>query len=128
MIFCVDIGNSALKCAMVDEERVFGIETVSTPRGGDVSDLAMTIRRATGAALSVDGAAVSSVAPEITPLVAAQVVECIGMRPIVVTIVVAIWVFQLIVSPIWLRHFRFGPFEWLWRSLTYMKLQPMRRL
>jgi uncharacterized protein len=42
-------------------------------------------------------------------------------------IVVAIWVFQLIVSPIWLRHFRFGPFEWLWRTLTYMKLQPMRR-
>ena len=41
-------------------------------------------------------------------------------------IVIAIWVLQLIVSPIWLRHFRFGPMEWLWRSLTYMKLQPMR--
>ena len=42
-------------------------------------------------------------------------------------IVVAIWIVQLILSPLWLRHFRFGPFEWLWRSLTYWQLQPMRR-
>jgi uncharacterized protein len=41
-------------------------------------------------------------------------------------IVLIIWVFQLLISPIWLRHFRFGPAEWLWRSLTYWKLQPMR--
>ena len=33
---------------------------------------------------------------------------------------------QLIVSPIWLKQFRFGPAEWLWRSLTYWRLQPMR--
>ncbi len=39
----------------------------------------------------------------------------------------AIWVFQLIISPIWLKHFRFGPLEWLWRSLTYWKIQPMKR-
>jgi uncharacterized protein len=42
-------------------------------------------------------------------------------------VVLAIWTFQLIISPIWLKHFRFGPMEWLWRSLTYWKLQPMRR-
>jgi uncharacterized protein len=42
-------------------------------------------------------------------------------------VVLAIWIFQLIVSPIWLKHFQFGPLEWLWRSLTYWKLQPMRR-
>lgn len=41
-------------------------------------------------------------------------------------IVLGIWVLQLWLSPIWLRHFRFGPLEWLWRSLTYWKLQPMR--
>jgi uncharacterized protein len=41
-------------------------------------------------------------------------------------VVFAIWIFQLIVSSIWLRYFRFGPFEWLWRSLTYGKPQPMR--
>jgi uncharacterized protein len=42
-------------------------------------------------------------------------------------IVISIWVFQLIISPIWLKYFRFGPLEWLWRSLTYWKMQPMRR-
>ena len=41
-------------------------------------------------------------------------------------VVAAIWIFQMIVSPIWLRHFRFGPLEWGWRSLTYWKKQPMR--
>ncbi len=42
-------------------------------------------------------------------------------------VVMAVWALQLVVSPIWLQYFRFGPAEWLWRSLTYMKLQPMRR-
>jgi uncharacterized protein len=41
--------------------------------------------------------------------------------------VLAIWTVQLVVSPIWLQHFRFGPAEWLWRTLTYGQLQPMRR-
>ncbi|MDE0428800.1 MAG: DUF418 domain-containing protein [Caldilineaceae bacterium] len=41
-------------------------------------------------------------------------------------IVAAIWAVQLVLSPLWLRHFRFGPFEWLWRSLTYWRLQEMR--
>jgi uncharacterized protein len=38
--------------------------------------------------------------------------------------VVAIWCLQLLVSPLWLRSFRFGPMEWLWRSLTYGRRQP----
>ena len=42
-------------------------------------------------------------------------------------VVFAVWVIQLLISPIWLRHFRFGPAEWVWRSLTYWKPQPMRR-
>lgn len=41
-------------------------------------------------------------------------------------VVVAIWIAQLIWSPLWLRRFRFGPAEWLWRSLTYWEKQPMR--
>ncbi|MBO6573990.1 MAG: DUF418 domain-containing protein [Rhodothermales bacterium] len=41
-------------------------------------------------------------------------------------IVLAIWAFQLAISPLWLRHFRFGPLEWLWRSLVYLKRQPFR--
>jgi uncharacterized protein len=42
-------------------------------------------------------------------------------------VVAAIWVVQLVWSPLWLAHFRFGPAEWLWRSLTYWRRQPMRR-
>lgn len=42
-------------------------------------------------------------------------------------IVAAVWGLQLIVSTIWLRHFRFGPLEWLWRSLAYLNRQPFRR-
>ena len=41
-------------------------------------------------------------------------------------IVAAIWLLQLAWSPWWLDRFRFGPMEWLWRTLTYMKKQPMR--
>lgn len=33
---------------------------------------------------------------------------------------------QMIVSAIWLSHYRFGPAEWVWRSLTYGTAQPMR--
>ncbi len=36
-------------------------------------------------------------------------------------LVLAIWIFQLIASPLWLRFFRFGPLEWVWRWLTYGK-------
>ena len=48
-------------------------------------------------------------------------------RSSLLLIVLFIWVLQLIVSPWWLKRFRFGPFEWLWRSLTYWSWQPMRR-
>ena len=40
--------------------------------------------------------------------------------------VLAVWIVQIIVSPIWLKRFRFGPLEWLWRTLTYGKVQPFR--
>ena len=38
----------------------------------------------------------------------------------------SVWMLLLIVSPIWLRYFRFGPMEWVWRSLTYWRWQPMK--
>lgn len=34
----------------------------------------------------------------------------------------AVWAVQLWWSPLWLRHFRHGPLEWLWRTLTYGRL------
>jgi uncharacterized protein len=39
---------------------------------------------------------------------------------------VAIYLLQLPLSVWWLRRFRFGPAEWLWRSLTYGRRQPLR--
>ncbi len=42
-------------------------------------------------------------------------------------IVFAVWILQLILSPLWLRYFRFGPLEWLWRSLTYWQRQPFKK-
>jgi uncharacterized protein len=41
-------------------------------------------------------------------------------------VVAGCWAMSLAASPIWLRHYRFGPLEWCWRSLTYWKKQPMR--
>lgn len=38
----------------------------------------------------------------------------------------AIWAFMLIWSPIWLRYFRFGPLEWIWRCLARGHWQPFR--
>ncbi len=42
------------------------------------------------------------------------------------TAVFAIWAIEIIWSVLWLRTYKFGPFEWLWRSLTYGKKQPLR--
>ena len=45
---------------------------------------------------------------------------CVGLS-------VAIFCGQVVVSAWWLRFCRFGPLEWAWRSLTYLKPQPIRR-
>ncbi len=44
-----------------------------------------------------------------------------------ILIVLAIWIAMPIWSHFWLARFRFGPAEWLWRSLVYRKAQPMLR-
>lgn len=41
--------------------------------------------------------------------------------------VIAMWAAMLLWSKPWLDRFAYGPFEWLWRSLSRMELQPMRR-
>jgi len=41
--------------------------------------------------------------------------------------ILPIWIFQIVFSKWWLTKFRFGPMEWVWRSLTYWELQPMKR-
>ena len=41
-------------------------------------------------------------------------------------VVVLIWAIQIPLSMWWLQRFRFGPIEWVWRTLTYRRRQPMR--
>ncbi|MFZ1532656.1 MAG: DUF418 domain-containing protein [Chitinophagaceae bacterium] len=38
---------------------------------------------------------------------------------------IGIFIIQIILSTIWLKYFNYGPVEWLWRSATYKKWQPM---
>ena len=42
-------------------------------------------------------------------------------------VVLAMWALMLLWSKPWLERFQYGPFEWLWRSLSRFELQPMRR-
>jgi uncharacterized protein len=44
---------------------------------------------------------------------------CIGLA-------LAVFAAQLLLAHAWLRHFRFGPLEWVWRSLVYLRPPPMR--
>lgn len=43
-----------------------------------------------------------------------------------VLIAIVVFALQIPLSAFWLTRFRFGPFEWLWRSLTYLKFQPFK--
>ncbi|MEM9314498.1 MAG: DUF418 domain-containing protein [Pseudomonadota bacterium] len=47
--------------------------------------------------------------------------------PVLMIVTLLVWVGFLIVAPLWLRIFRFGPLEWIWRSLTYGEWQPLLR-
>lgn len=42
-------------------------------------------------------------------------------------VVVALYIAQALVSRMWLRAFRFGPLEWLWRVLTYGRRLRLRK-
>ncbi len=42
-------------------------------------------------------------------------------------VVLGLYGTQVVFSFVWLQFFRLGPLEWLWRSLTYGKFQPIRK-
>jgi uncharacterized protein len=41
-------------------------------------------------------------------------------------VMLGVWAVNIIASVLWLKAFEHGPIEWVWRSLTYAKLQPLR--
>ena len=47
--------------------------------------------------------------------------------PVAILIVIVFYIFQVIFSKWWLSKFRFGPLEWIWRSLNYGEKQPLRK-
>lgn len=50
-----------------------------------------------------------------------------GMRSAPALLIgICVYVLQVIASSLWLNRFRFGPVEWLWRSMMYGSAQPMR--
>ncbi|MES2772536.1 MAG: DUF418 domain-containing protein [Bacteroidota bacterium] len=46
---------------------------------------------------------------------------------IYIPIAVAIYTLQVWYSTMWLKYFQYGPFEWIWRQLTYWKKLPLRK-
>jgi uncharacterized protein len=40
---------------------------------------------------------------------------------------IGLFIIQIQFSKFWLSHFQYGIFEWLWRSLTYLRIQPLRK-
>lgn len=48
-------------------------------------------------------------------------------RPGQILVVLAIWIAMPLWSRAWLARVRFGPAEWLWRSQSYHRRQPMFR-
>jgi uncharacterized protein len=45
-----------------------------------------------------------------------------------IAMAIAIYLLQIPFSHWWMKRFYYGPAEWLWRSLTYLKPQPFRRI
>jgi len=52
-----------------------------------------------------------------------------GRLGVVTALAIGLFVYagQVMISVQWLKHFRFGPVEWLWRTLMYGAPQPWRR-
>ncbi len=42
-------------------------------------------------------------------------------------IAIIIYAIQVLLAKMWLSYFTFGPFEWLWRSLTYGEILPIKK-
>lgn len=51
----------------------------------------------------------------------------VALNSYVFLIALLLIILQILLSKLWLKHFRYGPLEWIWRSLTFFKHFPMRR-
>ena len=42
-------------------------------------------------------------------------------------LIIVVWTVQLWFSEVWLRSFRMGPLEWMWRNATYRRIEAFRK-
>lgn len=45
----------------------------------------------------------------------------------VLPVALGVYLFEMSFSALWMRYFRFGPVEWVWRMLTYGQYLPLRK-
>ena len=45
----------------------------------------------------------------------------------VLPVALGVYLFEMAFSALWMRYFRFGPVEWVWRMLTYGQYLPLRK-
>lgn len=45
----------------------------------------------------------------------------------ILLLTISVFIFQILMSSIWLHYFRYGPMEWIWRQMTYGKILPLRK-
>jgi uncharacterized protein len=38
---------------------------------------------------------------------------------------IGFFIFQIFFARVWFQYFAYGPVEWVWRNLTYFKIQPL---
>jgi type III pantothenate kinase len=84
MILAIDIGNSSLKCAVVDRNGVLGRESLPLKRCHDTTALSDVIQRVSSSVLSVERAMVSSVVPPLDGLVVGTVRRLLDQVPRVI--------------------------------------------
>jgi type III pantothenate kinase len=84
MILAIDVGNSFVKCAVVDADRVLGRESIATKTCENTTQLDDMVRRVSGTVLSIEKAIVSSVVPSITARAVSATERGMGMKPQVV--------------------------------------------
>jgi type III pantothenate kinase len=84
MMFAIDIGNSFVKCALIERDRVLGRESLPTDECENVITLADMVRRVVGRILSIDGAILSSVVPRVTEKAIRVTEHQIGSKPRIV--------------------------------------------
>jgi type III pantothenate kinase len=84
MILAIDIGNSFVKCAVLDESRVLGREAVATKLRDGTDQIYNLVRRVSGTVLTLEAAIISSVVPALTEGVIRAVQNHAGIEATVV--------------------------------------------